>query len=380
MTAQPAILFDITLNPISDLDRLGREWRELELRSDRHSFFLSWHWIGSWLRCLPADIQPLVFRICIGPQTVGLAILAQRTAPILKFLSLRQVTLNVSGDAGLDSIAIEYNGFLAARGMADAIALAGLEWLMQGGVPNQVIQLDGFDSHQYELAMTAARAYGRQIHLVAQSPAPFVDLAAVRESGKDYLEHLSRNSRQSLRRAIRYYEAIGPLDYRIAATPEEALALLDKLQIAHQTYWQMRGKPGAFAKAFFKQFHIALIKSAFADGHIELAQISAGAHPIGYLYNYVWRGTVYAYQSGFCYNNGKGAKPGYVSHYLAIMTSLVKGINIYDFMAGERQHKVSLSTGRQNLTWLQLRTQLLSVRLDTRIRKLLAALHARTAR
>lgn len=352
---------------------LGQEWLALETLSDTHSFFLSWHWIGAWLRCLPSDIEPIILRILSNSQTVGLALLVRATTPVLKILKLSQLVLNATGQSELDKIAIEYNGFLAARGLEQAVADAALDWLLQQGVPNQAFLLDGINSDLSELANLAALRNRRLVVQTNYSPAPYVDLAMVRSSGTDYLNHLSRNSRQSLRRSLRYYEATGPLHYHVARSCDEALEMLDDLETMHQRYWQAQGMPGAFAQPHFKQFHTELIKTAFEDNHIEIAQISVDKQPIGYLYNFVWHNTLYAYQSGFHYTEEKQARPGYVSHYSAILFSLSKGRAIYDFMAGDRQHKTSLSTGCHHLHWQQLRTPTLSVRLEKYLKGLLIA-------
>jgi CelD/BcsL family acetyltransferase involved in cellulose biosynthesis len=377
MTAQPSIPLIITLLPVEDIDKLGDEWRELESRSDTHSFFLSWYWIGCWLRCISPNIKPMVLRIAGKGGLTGLAILCKGKGPVLRFARLNQVLLNVAGDPELDDIAIEYNGFLSASGMADTVTQAGFEWLMQGDFANQALRLDGIDEHLSNLAITTALPLGRQPHLLSFHPAPFVDLAAIRDSGKDYLSHLSRNTRQSMKRTIRHYENIGPLEYHVARSLNEALVLYAELEVAHQANWRARGKPGAFALPAFKRFHLALINSAFADGHIEMARISADGQPIGYLYNFIWRGTVLAYQSGFNYSEDEAAKPGYVSHYMAVLSATAKGYNIYDFMAGQMQHKSSLSNGTQNLSWLLLRAQTPLVRLENLARKLRDAIYKR---
>lgn len=377
VTSPQTTSFTVTATPVEDIERLSLEWCELEGRSTGHSFFLSWFWIGSWLRCLPIEAKPLILRISDGIQTQGLCIIVKGTAPVLKIFSLAQITLNATGNSKFDNISIEYNGFLAAAGLEDIVTTAGLEWLLQEGVPNQSVQLSGIDTHLTEIANSLASKYGRRMNYKNIAPAPYVDLAAIRNSGEEYLSHLSRNGRQSIRRSLRYYERIGPLEYQPALTLDKALILFEDLITTHQAYWRKRGHPGAFADPFFKQFHITLFKTAFAAGHIEMALIAAGEHPVGYLYNFIWRNTVYAYQSGFHYTDAKGVlvKPGYVSHYMAIQYALRQGRNIYDFMAGDRQHKSSLSTGKQNLAWIQLRSPLMPVKLESSIKSLRTAIY-----
>jgi CelD/BcsL family acetyltransferase involved in cellulose biosynthesis len=378
MTEPAKLPPEITATPITDLDQVAREWCALERHSVNHSFFLSWYWIGSWLRSLPERTQPLLLRIKSGGHTIGLGVTVHSNAPVLKFFHLPQITLNATGEAGLDRISIEYNGFLAASGQAEMVTQRGLEWLLQDGVPNQSLLLPGIDEPVSNAAIGLAHDYGRIVTWLNRSPAPYVDLTRIRNDSKEYLSCLSRNTRQMIRRSIRYYESYGPLRYHCASSLEEALGMLEELAQAHQKYWRSRSRPGAFSEPFFKGFHETLIRSAFANGHIELARISAGDRIIGYLYNFLWRGGVFTYQSGFHYEANTAAKPGYVSHYLAILHALDRGYNIYDFMAGGAQHKFSLSTDQKDLDWLQLRTPVLPVRLESGIRALLANVRRRT--
>ena len=375
MTSAPKSPPEISVSPILNLDHLATEWCALERQSVNHSFFLSWYWIGSWLRTLPKEIRPQLLRIHSGERTHGLAVIVQGHAPVLKFFSLPQIALNATGEAGLDNIAIEYNGFLAAGGFEEMVTRSGLEWLLNGDLSSQSVLLPGIDTMLGNVALSMAGDDGRQVAWLNEVPAPYVDLRHIRNKGGDYLSLLSRNTRQMMRRSLRHYEAIGPLRYDSAHSLDEALQLFDALAQAHQTYWRARGQPGAFAKPYFRLFHEMLIRSAFADGHIEMARIAAGDTVVGYLYNFLWRDTIYAYQSGFLYGEDNLARPGYVSHYMAILTALERGYNVYDFMAGIRQHKTSLSTGQQNLTWLQLQKPILPVRIQTSMKTIITKIH-----
>jgi CelD/BcsL family acetyltransferase involved in cellulose biosynthesis len=90
------------------------------------------------------------------------------------------------------------------------------------------------------------------------------------------------------------------------------------------------------------EFHRALVSRAWPEGGVELLRIRAGEKPIGYLYNFLWRGWVGYYTSGFVYTDDNRLKPGLVAHWLAIERHLAAGARIYDFMAGESRYKASL--------------------------------------
>ena len=103
----------------------------------------------------------------------------------------------------------------------------------------------------------------------------------------------------------------------MASTPDQALGYFDALKALHISSWTRRRKPHAFRHAFFETFHRALIARGVADGTVRLIRVNAGGSPIGYLYNFRYGGTEYAYQSGFD-DSDPDLRPGYVCHALAI--------------------------------------------------------------
>lgn len=226
------------------------------------------------------------------------------------------------------------------------------------------IYLSGVD----EALADKVAAVGLLPHLLANKPCDYVDLEAVRASGKGYLEGRSKNSRYQIRRALRRYEDRGALSLHAPSTLEEALEIFAELKALHQMYWTGRGETGSFANPFFEEFHHLFIKRRFAAGEIELLRASAGDETIGCLYNFRHDGTVYGYQSGFAYEEDPALKPGLVSHYLAIERNLADGARVYDFMAGFGQHKRSLGTARRQMVWLSGQRPRMKYRLERALR------------
>ena len=164
-------------------------------------------------------------------------------------------------------------------------------------------------------------------------------------SGKAYLDHLSPNTRQQICRSIRLYAREGKLVAQRARDVPEALRFLEELKELHQRTWTRRGETGSFAFPFFERFQRRLIATCLPRGTVEIIRVTCGERVIGYLYNFVWRGTVLAYQSGLAYEADARLKPGLVAHCLAIDIHLAEGAMIYDFMAGEARYKASLGLG-----------------------------------
>jgi predicted N-acyltransferase len=170
----------------------------------------------------------------------------------------------------------------------------------------------------------------------------------------DYLAGRSANTRQQIRRSDRLYERGGRLAVEVAGSVEAAHAMLDEMAVLHQATWSARGRPGSFAEPFFRRFHRALIASAVPRGEAALLKISCDQAVVGVLYNFVYRGRMSAYQSGFAYRAGEPqAKPGLTCHYRAIQFALDQGLDIYDFLAGEDRYKRSLADSSDRQNWME---------------------------
>ncbi len=325
----------------SDFETLGARWRALEAAADG-SFFQSWTWMGCEAAARFPD--PVLIEATQDGHTVALALCNRRHTWPGATLWLAE-----SGIEQWDSTFIEHSGPLVARDAGPAVLPALLRAaiapfgrrLVLSGVPDQVAAV------AFSLPGTLEREASR--------PAPSVDFAPLRANGADHAASLSANTRQQLRRSIRRYQARGPIKLTRAADAAEALLYLDRLAALHQATWTRRGKPGAFAVPEFHQFHRSLIARAHPRGEAELLHITAGGETIGYLYNFIWRGWVLAYQSGLAYPvHDATLKPGLTCHHLAIADHFVHGMAGYDFLAGDARYKTSLANATRPLFWLEL--------------------------
>jgi CelD/BcsL family acetyltransferase involved in cellulose biosynthesis len=201
--------------------------------------------------------------------------------------------------------------------------------------------------------LTAARRIAGLTVVRREQPAPFADLAAIRQAGGYVLGAFSTNTRQQVRRSDREFRLHGPILVRREDTLRGAEQGLDRLAALHQATWQARGQPGCFARPFFRRFHRALIAEGLPRGEVALLDVSAGGATIGVLYNFVWRGRMLAYQSGFAYQPGEArAKPGLSCHHAAMRCALDSGLDVYDFLAGDDRYKRSLSGAAGQMAWV----------------------------
>jgi CelD/BcsL family acetyltransferase involved in cellulose biosynthesis len=168
------------------------------------------------------------------------------------------------------------------------------------------------------------------------------------------LAALSRNTRQQARRALRLAERAGPLTLTRATSPGQAEAFLAELMRLHGEAWQARkGKAGAFATPFMREFIAALVAAGVRAGTVDVVKVADPERTIGVLLNFVHRGGAYAYQSGFAYSADNRDKPGLVCHLLAAADAHSRGLSGYHFMGGESRYKSSLSNAVETLSWIE---------------------------
>lgn len=313
---------------------LGQRWRAVEELA-RATFFTSWTWVG----CLAGERydDPFLVAAVEGGETLALALFNRRRRPFRR----ARLWLHESGHAALDSPYVEHNGVLARDPDLAACCLKAA--LRHGN-----LVLDGVD----EPTLLAARAAGHAWRREEPRPAPFLDLALVREAG-GVAALLSANARQQMRRSRRALEAQGPLSLTRAADPGQALGFLREMAALHQLSWQARGKKGAFSQSFFMRYHEALLARALPRGEAELLRVQRGEQVLGILYNFVHRGRVLAYQSGFA-DASVGPSIGQVCHWLAIENHAAAGRDVYDFLAGESRYKTRFASDETLMHWIDL--------------------------
>jgi CelD/BcsL family acetyltransferase involved in cellulose biosynthesis len=320
--------------------------------------------VGTWLRCLPPHLSPLLFEVRHEDRLVALALLGRHRRRRHGVLVSNGLFLSESGDPRYDCLTVEHNGLLVERASRDVVMAEAMRGLASLGLAWDELFLGGIAGEDVQPYLLGAQRCGIVPLVKVRKPYHFVDCAAVRESGRDYLDALSSNTRYQIRRAMRSYLERGALQVQVAQTLDEAQACFSKLSVLHQQYWLSRGQRGAFANEFASDFHRNLIASRFRHGEIQLVEIRAGASPIGYLYNFAFGGVVSNYQSGFAYEKDARLKPGLVSHCCAIQHSVADGARIYDLLMGEQRYKQSLATHHGEMAWLVLQKPRLRFRIE----------------
>lgn len=348
--AQPETRIEVSLVELSDIEHAGQLWTDLQTRS-RYSYFISWGWIGCWLNQLPAALRPQLLVARTSDRVVGLGVLNRTWIRHCTLIPSRSLFLHETGNSPCDLLTIEHNGFLVESGQEAVVNRAIVDYLCEACPDWDELFLSGLDTDAPVVSVLQEPRRGVRYRTLKQRSCLMVDLATLRDGGKDFCSTLSSSTRSQVRRSIRLYEAGGAVIVQRAASAAEALQFYEQLKILHRATWESRGLPGAFAEPCVDEFHRRLIETRYSCGEIDLLEFKAGERAIGYLYNFVRDGHVSQYQSGLQYEQDSKLKPGMVCHTLAVEYYRDLGCHTYDFLAGDCQYKQSLGGGDKKMVW-----------------------------
>lgn len=335
------------LLPMPPVDDLADLWVELQSRAAAVSYFLSWHWIGAWLRSLPAAQRPAHLAVASHEgRVVGMAILGEQRW----HLALgRTLHLNQTGDELLDAITIEHNGFLL-----DAAQATQALWQCLNGLTLRYDRIV-MRHHAHGAPPDFMQHSARLLVQETSRPCWTVDLRAVRQSPACMPSGLSAQRNAHLRSCIRKYTEVGALRIEAATDAAQAQRWLERLLHWHQLRLQAISQPSGFDTAYARTFHQRMIGDSFSQGAIQMLRVCAGDHELGYLYSFVHQRRVSYYQSGFNFEllDGKYS-PGMVCLLLAIQHNAALGHDVWDYLAGDSQYKQAFGSEPEELRSMTL--------------------------
>ena len=344
--------YRVSLQMLPEPNALRMMWLDIESES-QCSYFTSWAWIGNWLLLICPPRHARLVSVHLGTRVVALGIFTERR----RFMGMGPMYLRLHevGDRSLDSLTIEYNGLVCKTGYEQLALAAVVDHLARNDSRWLTLYLPGMEVDQ--VPYRQIRSTGLASRAVMRATC-YVDLAILREDSQDYMATvLSSKARGSIRRTARKISTHhGEISMSVAASKEQRLAYFHAMAQLHEAHWTDESDDhGAFNDPRILHFHERLISEATVDEGPQLIRLSAGEEVIGYVYNLVWRGTVYFYQAGIDYQRfGTYGSPGLLLLVHVIEKSLADGYSRFELMAGDAAYKHTLAMAQNKMVWLSL--------------------------
>ena len=340
----------IVSTPAARWNEVEDDWVALTQRSPYESIFVEANWIGTWIRKYQDSLDIEILRFFHGAELVGACLLTWRVdwkGPI----PIRKVFLNAAGEAEWEEVGTEFNHLICLTGSEASTAAALKKHLDQRGWDEFVLA----GCCQTAALQALKDTFGAEDLSLQKVPSYYVDLNAIRASGKAFEMSLSYKVRYNIRQSIKIYQESGPIEVERAGTLQRAKEMLAELIELHSQRWGAKGRAGAFASPRFQSFHDELLARCFEQNAVDLVRVSVGGQSIGVLYNFVSGNKAFFYQCGFRITENKRLRPGLVTLQSVLQFYTQSPLAEYDLMAGALEYKRSLSDEYRELEWCSIR-------------------------
>jgi CelD/BcsL family acetyltransferase involved in cellulose biosynthesis len=361
----------LTCKVISDpaeLEALAPAWRELLGRSSSDEAMLGPTWLLTWWAVF-GPLQGRRLRAALfydGPRLVGLAPFLCRRHWYAPGIPFRRLEPLGAGEREAEAVCSDYLNVIAERGAEQAVAAAlaaALAGGALGGWDELVVPLMDGDGVMPSLLRDELGRAGFRAEVVVTGAAPYIRLP---QTWEEYLKGLAKKERYAIVRALRDFDQWAGGDQRLvrAASPAELEKGKQVLKALHQERWRAAGQAGRFGSARFNTFHDAVLPRLLAEGALELTWLAARGEPVAVLYNLVWNGKVYFYQSGRKIDLPKNIRPGIVLLAHTIRHAIERGRREFDFLNEVSLYKKQFAPGLRPV--VQLRAARWSLREQAR--------------
>ncbi|OPH82368.1 GNAT family N-acetyltransferase [Nitrobacter vulgaris] len=337
------------IDVIEDMDafsQLRENWDEVYDADPHATLYLSWNWLFPWLENLNT------------PWVVLAAKESGSASRYVAFFPLRLDT-RIDGTGRLfndlrmaGSHAADYTGLISIpESEADAIVafaqqIKRMNWadLVLDNFCGSDVRFSKlvscFSQSKFTISQTDRVNKTDQVD---NSICPYVDLP---EDWDAYLETISSNTRQKLRRLLRAVDTNS--EYRIThATKETVAADLNTLLRFWETKW--RPRKGKLTDSLVRG-HRGMLSRSFERGLLLLPTLWLGDRPLAALAILLDEQK----KSLLFYITGRdesfaGPQPGLILHGHSIRYAISRGMKRYDFLRGNERYKYSFGVKEQRL-------------------------------
>jgi hypothetical protein len=352
---------------ISEFKVLEEEWLQLE-NVAKTSFFLSWKWIGCWLKTVANGQEIYLVKAQKNNEIVGLGLFVEQNIIRHKLIPSKQWYLHRTGKEEKDQIWIENNGFLLSESVKKVVNSAIWDCLLA--------QKNNVDEYIVYVAKKSSIdnliIYNKKYNTIIENPEigykiPLTNLASL----EDYLTTRSKNTRQQFKQSLKHISKQGTVKFSIMENIAEQNELLENAKHWHIKKWNNTSTPSGFSNEEFNLFHNKIITTSHPNANTVMAKLTLDNNLIGCLYCFTHEKKVYFYLSCFKPYADNKVKLGLIMHILLIEWLISKNSHYseYDFLAGDARYKSSLSTVKDEYLKLTLQRNSIKFLIENKLRK-----------
>jgi CelD/BcsL family acetyltransferase involved in cellulose biosynthesis len=323
---------------LDQLQELERVWDELLAASPTDTIFLTFDWVTTWMRWIGSDAETLVLTATDDSGTiVGIAPL-MITGPTAA-TGPRQVQFIGTPNS-------DYSDFIV-RGERAPVLGAFVQQLLRRPRDWASISLREISEPSPTLSALGRLGERRRI-AIRRSPGgvcPTLLLGGHEEEIRRELARKKYIGKRNWEKSVQYAGRSGRVDFRHAATLEEAHALLPHLFRLHRQRWNGTSK---FEDPRYEGFYRTLLDRLWPKGQVAVSAMTLDQTPIAVSFAFPYKAT-WTNHTWVHDHDAAKLSPGTLLIHFMILDALERGYREFDFTRGAEAYKQRFTNhARQN--------------------------------
>lgn len=323
----------ITLShDIETLAALQDEWMDLQTRSSATGATITWYWIYTWYKHTGNLGELWLMTAREDSRLIGIA-------PFMK--------VEEKPEWGFAWQVIQFIGAFTIH--------EHLDFIIEAGYEEQVISLFIDKLYKHRTRWDVIRVTGlcdtSTIDILQQSDRDWVEnheesriapYMTLPDTIDEWMQSISRNHRQKLRRYVRKLDKEFPERWSITEVtqPDELDETFEHFVHLHQTYWEEQGYPGNFNYGAWTEPYHELMHQLLEKSCLRLYRLDIDDEPCAVDFFFQYRERAYFAFGGL--KRGVTDVPlGYILLKHHIEQTITEGLREYSFMWGEQSYKYS---------------------------------------
>jgi peptidoglycan/xylan/chitin deacetylase (PgdA/CDA1 family)/CelD/BcsL family acetyltransferase involved in cellulose biosynthesis len=324
-----------------DVRTISHQWNALLADSAADTFFLTWEWISAWWKNYGNGRRLFTLLAKDKGELVGIA---PFYIDQLHQYGKRWNALRIIGDGSGDS---DYQDCIVRAGLESEVAAAFVEFFVYHRKYWDVIEFESApEKSPFINAFVEVAA--AQLPGIAKESVPCTTIT-LPSSWEEYLNSLKPRVRSKIRSSLSFLET------EIQSVPkacQDVKQLDDWLPILfdlHSRRWQQAGQSGIFGGSAKRNFYADISRTALDMGRLAFYRLDWAERPLALQYGFLYRNRFFLLQEGYD-PNFDSVRPGQTLRAWTIRNWIVRGLEVYDFLAGAPKHKLEWGgTTKQSL-------------------------------
>jgi CelD/BcsL family acetyltransferase involved in cellulose biosynthesis len=318
-------------NSRAEFLQLRPDWERLFVANSRHSPFMSWGWVDTWLRHIAREHELQIISWSDDSGIVQYILPLHRLTGGTGFRSKKIMLVCNYGLECSDNL-----GCLRAKSLEDASAEMTAEAIQNFYGNRSSISL-GFLDGRYEFPrrlQESLSAHGRLTRVRPDAVCPAMDLSA---DWDEYLGRLSYSFRSQVRRSCRKITGDEPPHHKRVEADQMNAFVLDLIRL-NRTRMSSKGNTSSLEDNALREFFEEAIPYMVTHGLAWMDTVEDGGEVLGTALHFVHGDTVYYYMGGFD-DSIRKLQPGTGLLGQVIRRAIDSGFTRYDHLRGDESYK-----------------------------------------